>query len=901
MKHRLSPWVVLAAAGTALTAASFAQAQQLVNLAGSSLLSNFITAQASTNDFIGVSAQNPPIGTDLISATSTWSVNYRVSGSINGLSELINWGAPFFYQGIDNRIPNNSTPFNSYVLTDEWYNRAHYINSGTPSVPLGYTATNPGGLPMVANTGGADRSIIAGPVGANGGATVDVAYTDVPAIWGIQQTGTSSPNAQPTNPGYGINPKVSVGKDGSLNGGGFTNSLGTLGSRNLVDDPNRGAAPYDANTIFTYPLTLAVIAPVTNPGTGIVQMKMTEEQYLWATGRAKTGENFVVLTRDVGSGTRNGAMNAIGLDPSHGIGDNIGLQSTLSNANLLGPDYQPTNKGSTGAMLSTLRNTRLGVGYAGAETGVSGASPSSWLSTNALEIIDTLNDLPAYGGTAYVRPTLVNVLDNTGANGWVINGEAHLNSIGDPQAEPAGINTAAVPNNGGAANGNPAMVNKSAARYMNNIIQSISAFNAVNPPASTVASPGEFLATNFVLLNAVTHSTPVGNSLARVVNPNYNANANAFTQSFNTTFTNARYAAHSSISGYAPTRETGHVYSDNVANGANYIAQSGAAVAYASALSVRNTIAFDFNGDGVRSLADANDMILAFNSRNGGPAWNAPDGIYGAGAGQNAVIEILGDADGDGSFTKADIRYWADGLALGASGNIDRNAGFTAVDNASLAAGGALNFFGTTKATGTPYAAGDSRADIIGPSGNVAPGWAPVGSDGVIDQYDIMYVQAQFHDHTQPTPYPVVSANWASIAQAEKFDLSADMNGDLVVNQADVDVVVKTVLGTCYGDLALKGHVTLQDRATVIANVGTLPATWARGDLNGDGVIDSNDTKLVCPADVNCDGHVTVQDIFDFLTDWFAHNIKADINGSGSITVQDIFDFLGAWFQGQCN
>ena len=54
----------------------------------------------------------------------------------------------------------------------------------------------------------------------------------------------------------------------------------------------------------------------------------------------------------------------------------------------------------------------------------------------------------------------------------------------------------------------------------------------------------------------------------------------------------------------------------------------------------------------------------------------------------------------------------------------------------------------------------------------------------------------------------------------------------------------------------------------------------------------------VCVADFNCSGTVTVQDIFDFLAAWFAHNISADVNDSGSVTIQDIFDFLTAWFAG---
>ncbi len=55
-----------------------------------------------------------------------------------------------------------------------------------------------------------------------------------------------------------------------------------------------------------------------------------------------------------------------------------------------------------------------------------------------------------------------------------------------------------------------------------------------------------------------------------------------------------------------------------------------------------------------------------------------------------------------------------------------------------------------------------------------------------------------------------------------------------------------------------------------------------------------------CPADHNQSGAVTVQDIFDFLADYFAGNISADYNNSGTITVQDIFDYLALYFAGVC-
>lgn len=80
-----------------------------------------------------------------------------------------------------------------------------------------------------------------------------------------------------------------------------------------------------------------------------------------------------------------------------------------------------------------------------------------------------------------------------------------------------------------------------------------------------------------------------------------------------------------------------------------------------------------------------------------------------------------------------------------------------------------------------------------------------------------------------------------------------------------------------------------------------------------DGVVNPNN----CIANYNGDAIVSVQDIFDFLSAWFAgcsgptteiiNGVTtyvppcwkgADVNHSTAVNVQDIFDFLAAWFSG---
>ncbi len=49
-----------------------------------------------------------------------------------------------------------------------------------------------------------------------------------------------------------------------------------------------------------------------------------------------------------------------------------------------------------------------------------------------------------------------------------------------------------------------------------------------------------------------------------------------------------------------------------------------------------------------------------------------------------------------------------------------------------------------------------------------------------------------------------------------------------------------------------------------------------------------------CPPDFDCSATINPDDIFAFLSAWFALDPAADINNDSAISVPDIFSFLSA-------
>ncbi len=859
-----------------------------------------------------------------------WVVNYRAVGSGNGLTELATYGITPTTVAGDLGIPP----------TDFAYcNTVRFILNGVTSNSIANPA-NPGAFPVRGNgaVGFGNRyeatPFTAPADGASSGAVlIDIAPVDVPSDWFVAIPGTSSFSLRPTQAGYGLNAATALNKDGTptsytypgtANPVPFRNSIAPLptGVKTFVQATAPGGGGVDAQTIFDTPTVYVPVAAAVNFGVGRQEITISELRHLFTTGRLPSGENLTAVTRDVGSGTRNAFMSSLHCDTSWGAGENIGALNVNNTDSALGTgtlpstpagSYTPSNKGGSGALETALINTRLGIGSTGAERG-----NGSWLTNTRLEVLAVKDDIS--GGTQFVRPTAQAVVNNgligqtdpsTGnpyiADGYRIAGFAVLATLGDPRNIDAakggyGYNGAVETNPG-----YPQMRNSEAATYVNNVSRAIDSFEAVGPD-SNAFSPAERLASTFTLFGAVDRVATNDNPTAFVINPSRNNAAENYATTFGrlaipayTAFGQNAAANARNVNGLIPTRNTrvSGTYSDGTDGSSGYRTVGGATLTYNQRLNSRNRIAGDFNGDGLRDWNDIAELVAGVRFREGtNPGWtpasftgpNNASFSDGDGTGASLCPEILGDFDGDGSLNRQDVRYFADGLALNpATGLLNRKEGFIRADTAF-----AGNIFGTTLATPKTYAFGDSRGDVCGPLNRHTKGFAPIGQDGRVDANDIDYVYAQFKRNAAITDGV---AHWNNTAEAISFDLSADMNGDLVVDQNDIVELVTVILGTTLGDVNLDGVTNAADLAIITANLGQ-PGGWAQGDLNGDGIVNELDVALYnqysCRADFNQDGVLNADDISDFITGYFNDpaDVRTDYNSDGVINADDLGDYI---------
>jgi hypothetical protein len=810
-----------------------------VNISGATLFADFFKSPQSTADWIDVDG-NGVSGFDGVdiqqladdypgTGSSYWGVHYRGVGSGNGLKELVNYG-------VDGTLPGD--PASDLGI----FNRFEFSSAG------GGSATPPAG-----------------------GTSVDIGVMDVPTTWFVQngQTADAGWSNTPATSGYGKNPVKSWDT-------GQKNTLKTL--EGASGSLNTNTASPDADTVFDTPIAWVPITVIANRGTGVDSATKSELQHHFTTGRMPNGENLVAAVRDSGSGTRNGGMSSLGIDPSFGRGDNLGTKLKSEGADplndaytSLGPGHQASHLGGSSRMEGAVQNRGLAMGY----TGLMGGSRSAADAAGGkYEIVD----IDFENGNGAVRPSLDGVLNNDptrpeGGSAWQMGGPETMATIGDPTA----------------TSGPAVMANQQAAAYINNIVQSISAFDG-NPPEEEFFMPGEFLADNYVLLagaDALPDQTPGAVDPDNFVS---NANLNQAIQDYILANNVLNVPAYGSVNdaGLVPNRVslvgTGQSYGDGSVNG-NYTDAGGNTLEAGTDLSARNRVMGDFNyTTGEKFKRNLNDIPQMMSAVQNPTAFEQNDNNGGDGY---VCVEIVGDFTGDGDFDADDIRYFADGLAIDPStGNLNRFKGFKAVDDNSNG-----NYFGTTIASGESYEAGDSAADVAGNA--PAPGADPRGADGVIDGCDLYYV------HAQSSQFGDGVANWDNLDEAIYFDLSADMDGDLDVDQADFDFVSNILVdgGTTLADLDYDGVANNDDALLLVNNAGMADPTYEDGDINCDGVIDDadvafyNEFGLLGDADGN--GSVNGLDIPNFKLALSNPDDFASATGLPADMVDVILDFDG--------
>jgi hypothetical protein len=879
--------VLTLAGGLALCAAS-ARAENgvsypgTINISGATLFKTYFTAPAGTNDFIDANNDGvfgfsftPPYVQQLAGSdftTAYWKVQFRAVGSGNGLKDMVNYynRAP----GMELGLPTDQSTINRAI----WWTTA----GQSP-----YNPANPGQCPLAPPS-------------------IDIAVMDVPTTWFITQ-GTSIDaawNKKPLVSGYGMNAQ----KDWS---GNQSNQLKNLSSS--VGSPsyslNVNTSSPDNKTVFDSPIAWVPIAFVANRGTGLSNVDMSTLQYIFATGRSKNGENFAGCTRDSGSGTRNAAMNSIGVDPSFGRGENLGAKNNAivalsDQVARLGPLHQFANLDASGTMVKAVQYGRLAVGY----QGLAGADLDA--TAGKYDILNVRKDIA--GGTQFVRPSLYNILHNSDINsGWQVGGNETMATVGDPEATTWNVN------------GNPMMLNQAAAAYIRNTTHSISAFTTSAGADSNNNMPGEYMAYKFTLKGAI-DALPSDSPLDPTV---FVANTGLNTDLQSLTATNGTInvpATNMTPAGLVPVRLglASGTYSDG-STGGSYTDAFGNAVTSGLKMSARNAMAGDFNDDGSRNINDIAKMMEAVKSPRTFEAGIDHGGDKGEMTHDAVIVEVIGDFNADGNFDSKDVRYFADGLAINpATGNLDRKEGFTRVDNAWLTLSGSNNYFSTTIAgvPGKTYQSGDSRGDVAGastavsrsitaidqpgrvltisgdyaaalnsgtcikivvagdsntpsnngiysvrsaslvgsntsilvgeviPSSTVAgtisfttyarqPGANPT-ADGKVDWNDVLYIKANY-------------GSWANLADAARMDLSCDMNGDMVVDDKDVAVVIHDILGLT-ADINLDGTVDALDLLAMANAWGT-----QTGDANFNAM-----------ADLNHDGQIDIIDVLTLADQW---------------------------------
>jgi hypothetical protein len=280
------------------------------------------------------------------------------------------------------------------------------------------------------------------------------------------------------------------------------------------------------------------------------------------------------------------------------------------------------------------------------------------------------------------------------------------------------------------------------------------------------------------------------------------------------------------------------------------------------------------------------------------------------GSGVNDYVNITGNLSLDGTLNVTAMSGYGYGVytAMNYSGTLTQPSGGLAQ--------------GTMPSGNYSYFIDNSMANAI--NLDVMPMYLPgdTNHDGVLNSLDIDAIYQHFtvappalvclHPFnwtpSNGNQEPAVSTNTPTGSWTRPlmpYQAQYDVNGDGVVNQADVSYELWHYFHTFYGDANLDRTVDFVDFQTILSHWGASgPGIgWAEGDFNGDGTVNYLDACILMgirPGDTNGDGKVDFRDFQTLLNHWqeSGSNIswaQGDFNFDGVVDFQDFQILLNFW------
>lgn len=314
----------------------------------------------------------------------------------------------------------------------------------------------------------------------------------------------------------------------------------------------------------------------------------------------------------------------------------------------------------------------------------------------------------------------------------------------------------------------------------------------------------------------------------------------------------------------------------------------------------------DANGDCVVSTVDLKIVLgaigtdLAAADQNGDGEVDTRDAsIVGIEFGSTCSDRLLGDVNGDGLVSAADVRQALSMMATGhPAADVNDDGVVTETDfaliEANFGASAASRVLGDADGSGVVTSA-DLRIALaqLGRAGS-----ADCDGDGVVTESDIYMMRVRLGASTTTT-------------------LQGDINGDRVVDGADQSLL-EAHFGTDWAraDLDGNGNVSITDLMDLLAAMSDTTAQVLLGDINGDGAVGTADQQMMealfssddVVADLNGDGRVATDDMLLFLEGYgliYADNLEGDVDGNCIVGPEDLAlvqASLGSdWAQGDVN